>query len=149
MKVQRVQIKLTRNRSPRQVRPYKTSLEGVRLHWLRIENRVTFTLATLTYNIKSTGKPVYRRNLLSVYEQVCTLWSSSKRLLTVNVADIVLAMRGLRQSAVTVCNTVYLTIFVALLTLIYLKVASKLIYLTLHSPPSVGQAVSANSFHAI
>jgi len=104
---------------------------------------VTFKLATLTYNIKSTGQPVHLRNLLSV---VCTLRSSSKRLSTVvNVSDTVLATHGLRHSAVA---TVYLTIFVALLTFIFLNVASKLIYLTLHSPLNAGQSVSMNSFHA-
>jgi len=39
------------------------------LHWLPIENRVTFKLATLTYNIKSTGQPVYLHNLLSDMNQ--------------------------------------------------------------------------------
>ena len=75
------------------------------LHWLPIENRVTFKLATLTYSIKSMGQPVYLRDLLSDYEPVRILRSSSRRLLAVNVADTVLATRGFRHSAVAVWNS--------------------------------------------
>ena len=75
------------------------------LHWLPVEKRVTFKLATLTFNIKSTGQPVYLRQLLSDYEPARTLRSSSKRLLAVNVANTVLATRGFRYSAVAVWNS--------------------------------------------
>ena len=75
------------------------------LHWLPIEQRITFKLATLSYNIKSTGQPAYLRELLSDYQPVRTLRSSSKHLLTVNVADTVLATRGFRHSAVAVWNS--------------------------------------------
>ena len=75
------------------------------LHWLPIEHRISFKLATLTYKIKSTGQPIYLRELLSDYEPVRTLRSSSKRLLTVNVADTVLAAHGFRHSAVAVWNS--------------------------------------------
>ena len=73
--------------------------------WLPVEKRVTFKLATLTFNIKSTGQPVYLRQLLSDYEPARTLRSSSKRLLAVNVANTVLATRGFRYSAVAVWNS--------------------------------------------
>jgi len=62
------------------------------LHWLPIEKRITFKLATLSYNIKSTGEPVYLRELLSDCQPVRTLQSSSKHLLTVNVAETVLVL---------------------------------------------------------
>ena len=75
------------------------------LHWLPIEHRISFKLATLTYKIKSTGQPIYLRELLSDYEPVRTLRSSSKRLLTVNVADTVLAAQGFRHSAVAAWNS--------------------------------------------
>jgi len=75
------------------------------LHWLPIEQRITFKLATLSYNIKSTGQPTYLRELLSDYQPVRTLRSSSKHLLTVNVADTVLATRGFRHSEVAVWNS--------------------------------------------
>jgi len=42
---------------------------------------------------------------LSDYKPVRTLRFSSKRVLTVNVADIVLATRGFRHSAVAVWNS--------------------------------------------
>jgi hypothetical protein len=75
------------------------------LHWLPIEHRISFKMAILTYKIKSTGQPIYLRELLSDYEPVRTLRSSSKRLLTVNVADTVLAAHGFRHSAVVVWNS--------------------------------------------
>jgi len=77
------------------------------LHWLPIEKGITFKLATLSYNIKSTGQPVYLRELLSDYQPVCTLRSSSKHvlLLTVNIAETVLATRGLRHSVIAVWNS--------------------------------------------
>ena len=57
------------------------------------------------FNIKATDQPVYLRELLSEYEQVRTVRSSSKRLLTVNVADTFLSERGVRHSAVAIWNS--------------------------------------------
>jgi len=48
------------------------------LHWLSIKKHMTFKLATLSYNIRSTGQPVYLCELLSDYQPVCTLRSFSK-----------------------------------------------------------------------
>ena len=75
------------------------------MHWLPIEKRLSFKLATLSYIIKSTGQPVYLRELLSDYQPVRTLRSSSKHLWTVNIAETVLATRGFRHSAVAVWNS--------------------------------------------
>jgi hypothetical protein len=74
------------------------------LHRRSIEKRITFKLATLSYNIKSTGQPVYSLELLCD-QPVRTLRSSSKHLLTVNIAETVLATRGFRHSAVAVWNS--------------------------------------------
>jgi len=74
--------------------------------------------------MKCTGQPVYLHNLLSDYEPVSD-------------TELALALWNRLPD-----------IFVALQTLILLNVASKLIYLTLHSPPSAGQSVSINNFHA-
>jgi len=104
VKLQRVQNTLARVIN-RQVKSDHITPVLKELHWLPIENRVTFKLATLAYNIKSTGQPVYLRELLSDYEPVRTLRSSSRRLLTVNVANTVLATRGFRHSAVAVWNS--------------------------------------------
>jgi len=87
----------------RQVRRITPILEE--LHWLPIEKCITFKLATLSYNIKSTGQLVYLRELLYDYQPVRALRSSSKHLLTVNVAETVLATRGFRHSAVAVWNS--------------------------------------------
>jgi len=70
-----------------------------------IKKHITFKLATLSYNIKSAGQPVYLRELLSDYKPVRTLRSSSKHSLTVNVAETVLATCGFRHSAVAVRNS--------------------------------------------
>jgi len=74
------------------------------LHWLPIEDRITFKLATLTYNIKTSGQPAYLRELLCDYKPVRSLRSSSKCLLTAKAVDTVLAARGFRHSAVVVWN---------------------------------------------
>jgi hypothetical protein len=69
---------------------------------LPIEKDITFKPSTFYNNIKSTGQPSYRRELLSDYQPVSTLRSSSKHLFTVNVAETVLTIRGFRHSAVAV-----------------------------------------------
>ena len=111
------------------------------LHWLPIEKRTTFKLATLSYNIKSTGQPVYLRELLSDYQPVRTLRSSSKHLLTINGAETVLATRGFRYSAVAVWNSLPDSIRYSFNTDIF----KRKVYLMLHSSPSTGQSVSTNS----
>jgi len=61
IKMQRIQNTLTRL-SVRHIKPVMNEL-----HWLPLEKRAAFKLATQTCNIKSTGQPVYLRNLLSVH----------------------------------------------------------------------------------
>jgi len=136
----------TCNSSTRQVRSYHTDYRGVALAADREAH--TFKLATLSYNIKSTGQPVYLRELLSDYQPVCTLRSSSIHLLTVSVAETVLATRGFIHSAVHFrqSGTVCLIVFANLPTLIFINV--RLRHLTLHSSSSSGQSVSTNSIYA-
>ena len=74
------------------------------LHWLPIEQRVTYKLATLAFTIKNTGQPIYLRELLPDYEPARTLRSSSKHLLSENTTKTVLASRGFRHSAANVWN---------------------------------------------
>ena len=145
VKLQRVQNTLAHTRViNRQVKSDHITPVLKELHWLPIENRVTFKLATLAYNIKSTGQPVYLRELLSDYEPVRTLRSSSRRLLTVNVANTVLATRGFRHSAVSVWNSLPDSIRNSTNIHIF-KRNVKHIYVILHSPPTTGQPVSTNS----
>jgi hypothetical protein len=80
------------------------------LHWLPIDKRIEFKLATLSYNIRSTGQPFYLRELVSDYQPVRTLRSSSKHLLTANVAVTALASRGFRHSAVATWNSLPVSI---------------------------------------
>jgi hypothetical protein len=75
------------------------------LHWLPINERITFKTATLTYKIKTTGHPIYLRNLLPDYEPVRELRSSSKQLLQVHAAKTVLASRGFSHSAARIWNS--------------------------------------------
>ena len=35
------------------------------LHWLPVEHRITYKLATLAFKIKSSGQPMYLRELLT------------------------------------------------------------------------------------
>ena len=74
------------------------------LHWLPVEHRVTFKLATLAFTIKNTGQPGYLRELLPNYQPVRTLRSSSKHLLGEPTIKTVLASRGFRHSAAAVWN---------------------------------------------
>jgi len=77
------------------------------LHWLPIEKRITFKLATLSHNIKSTGQPVYLREQLSDYQPVRTLRSSSKHLLTVMLLKLLVVLDILPLQSGTVCLIVF------------------------------------------
>ena len=77
-RLQRVQNALARIVTQR---PYTSPLSSTallqNLHWLPIEWRVHFKLATLTYKALHTGQPPYLSELLQHYEPTRTLWSSS------------------------------------------------------------------------
>ena len=64
IKLQRVQHTLARV-TLRQGKFDRITLVLKELHWLPIEKRITFKLATLSYSIKSTGQPVKYCQLLS------------------------------------------------------------------------------------
>ena len=69
------------------------------LHWLPIEQRITYKLCTLAYKIKTTNQPTYLRELLVDYEPTRTLRSSAKHLLCQSKTKLVIASRGFRHSA--------------------------------------------------
>jgi len=75
------------------------------LHWLPVEHRVSYKLATLAHTIRTTGQPTYLRELLPDYEPARTLRSSSRHLLKETVTKTVLASRGFRHSAAAVWNS--------------------------------------------
>jgi hypothetical protein len=74
------------------------------LHWLPVELRVTYKLAILAFTVKTTGQPIYLRELLRDYEPARTLRSSSKHQLCESKTKTVLASRGFRHSAAAVWN---------------------------------------------
>jgi len=67
--------------------------------------RANFKLATLTYRILHTGQPCYLDELIDFYQPVHRLRSSSQRLLHHHRSRIVLALRGLKLSSVSVWNS--------------------------------------------
>ena len=75
------------------------------LHWLPIKQRVTFKLATLTFNIKPNNQPSYLRELLCDYEPVRCLRSSTQELIRVDRSRTVLSSRAFRHSTTKIWNT--------------------------------------------
>lgn len=76
----------------------------IELHWLPVEHRVTFKLATLVHKIKTSGQPIYLRELLRDYEPGRNLRSATKNLLCEGRVRTVLASRAFTHSAAAVWN---------------------------------------------
>jgi hypothetical protein len=76
----------------------------IELHWLPVEHRVTYKLATLTFRNIKTNQPAYLRELLADYIPPRTLRSSNKHLLTETRTNLVSASRGFRHSAAATWN---------------------------------------------
>jgi len=76
----------------------------IQLHWLPVEHRLTYKLAILTFKTVQTGQPIYLRELLSDYEPVRTLRSSSRNLLCEHKTNLVISKRAFRHSAAVVWN---------------------------------------------
>ena len=74
------------------------------LHWLPINYRINFKIATLTYMVKHCGYPTYLRELLHDYKPTVCLRSSFRDLLLPARVRTVLASRGFSQSSSTVWN---------------------------------------------
>ena len=74
------------------------------LHWLPVEHRITYKLATLAFKIKSSGQPVYLRELLTNYVPARALRSSSQNLLCEHKTKLVIASRGFQHSAAATWN---------------------------------------------
>jgi len=53
------------------------------LHWLRLDQRIEFKLATLTYNILNSSQPAYLRSLLNYHTPTRSLRSGNINLLSV------------------------------------------------------------------
>ena len=75
------------------------------LHWLPIEWRMRFKLATLAYKALHTGQPPYLAELLQLHEPARTLRSSSSLLLFVPRCNLEFGSRAFRISAPNIWNS--------------------------------------------
>jgi len=89
-------------------RPYTSPLSSTallqNLHWLPIEWRVHFKLATLAYNLLHTGQRPYLSELFQHYEPTRTLQSSSSFQLSVPWYNLEFGSRAFWISAPTIWN---------------------------------------------
>ena len=74
------------------------------LHWLPVQHRVTYKLATLAFRIITSNQPAYLRELLVDYKPPRTLRSSDKHFLVENKTALVIGSRGFRHSAAAIWN---------------------------------------------
>ena len=74
------------------------------LHWLPIEWRIRFKLATLTFKAFHTGRPPYLSDLLQHHEPTRSLRSSSTRQLSVPRYNLTFGFRAFRFSVPVVWN---------------------------------------------
>jgi len=71
-------------------------------HWLPIDQRIEFQLATLTYNILNSSQPAYLRSLLNYHTPTRSLRSANTNLLSVPRVRTTFASRGFSIAAPTV-----------------------------------------------
>jgi len=101
-RVQRVQ-----NRIARVVLPFSAGATEARreLHWLPIRQRITFKLATITYQARRSGQPAYLFKSLHEYLPTRNLRSASALLLQQLPATIVFSSRAFPVAAPSVWNS--------------------------------------------
>jgi len=75
------------------------------LHWLPIDQRIEFKLATLTYNIMNSSQPAYLRSLLNYHTPTRSLRSANTNFLSVPRVRTTFASRGFSIAAPTVWNS--------------------------------------------
>jgi len=75
------------------------------LHWLSIDQRIEFKLATLTYNILNSSQPAYLRSLLNYHIPTRSLRSANTNLLSVPRVCTTFASHGFSIAAPTVWNS--------------------------------------------
>ena len=80
-----------------------------KLHWLPVNARATFKMATLVYNIRQTGSPSYLASLLSDYNPIRHLPSTDRHLLAAR-SRLKTSKGAFHHAAVAVWNTRPLTI---------------------------------------
>ena len=75
-----------------------------RLHWLPINSRVSFKLATLAFKTRQSNEPGYLASLLQPYQPTREFRSSSKDLLVVTTTKSRIGSRAFSRSASTTWN---------------------------------------------
>ena len=75
------------------------------LHWLPIDARIKFKIATLTFKALNTGNPPYLANLLHWHTPCRTLQSASANLLSVTWCNLSFGTHGFRTAAPTIWNS--------------------------------------------
>ena len=80
------------------------------LHWLPVDKRIQFKLATLTFKTLSLGHPPYLRSLLQDYQPTRLLRSSSQQLLSVPSVTSEFGRRSFSFSAPSLWNQLPLQI---------------------------------------
>jgi len=75
------------------------------LHWLAIDQRIEFKLATLTYNILNFSRPAYPRSLFNYHTLTHSLHSANTNLLSVPRNRTTFASLSFSVAALTVWNS--------------------------------------------
>ena len=78
------------------------------LHWITIDARVKFKIATLTFKALNTGNPPYLASLLQRHIPCRTLRSASANLLSVTQCNLSFGTRGFHTAAPTIIVSVQL-----------------------------------------
>jgi len=75
------------------------------LHWLPVNQRINFKLATLTHNTLNSSQPAYLRSLHSYHIPARSLCSSNTNLLLVPRVPTIFASRGFSIAVPSVLNS--------------------------------------------
>jgi len=75
------------------------------LHWLPVEQRISYKVAVIAYTTRSTSKPAYLSDLLQDYRPARTFRSSDKLLLSVPRMALAFSAKAFSVSVHSVWNS--------------------------------------------
>lgn len=106
-KLQRIQNSLAKVVCGKRASPKQYHISDLlqKLHWLPVQQRVTFKLATLAFKCRNQSAPSYLTELLSDYRPSRALRSSDCNLLTVPRVKTQFGSRGFRVAASVTWNS--------------------------------------------
>ena len=104
-RLQRVQNSLARVVVPSCKRSDHITPTLVKLHWLPVEKRIEFKIATITYKLLHNNQPSYLSELLHSYKPTINLRSANKLLLTVPPIHSEIGRRSFSYSAPHIWNS--------------------------------------------